>query len=818
MLPNYLRTAYRTLWKNKLFSLISIAGLALSMAACLLIFQYVSFELSYDDFHEKADRIYRLTYSKDADFPYHTAMNVPAAGPALYDNSPEIQNFARLYPFARYQFACAMLYDHKGVSVTFNEPNLYYADTSFLSVFSFSFIKGNASTALLKPYTAVITASTAKRYFGKADPLGKTLSLISSTEAGDYTVTGVIEDIPQNSHLALDILLSYPSLSSYKEAANEWQDDIAYTYLLLSSGAKSETLVAKFSGLIESHFDPANHIKFGLQSLTDIHLHSNLQEEIKAPGNVQAVYYLMAVAIFILLIAWVNYINLTTAKSVERAKEVGIRKVSGASRLQLMVQFLIEAFIINGIGIALVMILVQLSLPVFYQISGISQPDNLVSIIMSNREQWLLLLAIFWAGIILVGIYPAFIVSSFRPAHILKGKFSGERNGLFLRKGLVVFQFAISIGLIVSLFAFYQQFRFMQNQDIGIDISQTLVIKAPGNIDSLYIDRLNSFKQTLGTLSAVQYVTTSSNIPGKEVSWTGEVRRDGLVKNFSIQVVDTDFIKAYRLKVLAGRDFLETEQPKGRFGSKVESVILNEEAVRQLGFKHGREAIGATVYWNNNSCVVVGVVNNFHQRSPAYPLQPTIFLVNNRDSIYYSVKLNVAASGQTDNTQIFSSAISFIQSQWNKSFPDNPFDYFILEDSYHQQYQADEQLSKLFSIFCGLAIFIACLGLFGLSSFTIVQRTKEIGIRKVLGASVSSITALLSQDFIRLILVAGLIALPIAYFAMQQWLANYAFRITISWWMLLLPVAAVLLLAMLTIGFQTIRAARANPVDSLRYE
>lgn len=831
MIKNYLIIAYRHLLKNKIFSLINIMGLAIGMATCILILQYVNFEMSYDQFYKNSENLYRVSYSyyQKNETVYESAVNVPAVGPALKNEFSEVLEFSRLYPFARYQFGCAMMYeDGNQPAVTFNETYLYYADASFITMFSLPFIKGNPETAMLKPYAAVLSESTAKRYFGETDPIGKVMTLNSSTEQHDYIVTGVIRDLPENTHLKIDILLSLSTLegnSSFSEISEKsWTQDIVYTYVLLSPSTHPKRLETKFPGLIKKYIGNTDvdqtNISFGLQAVEDIYLHSKLQEEIKPGGNIEIVYFLTAVAILILLIAWVNYISLTTSRSVERAKEVSIRKVSGANRLTLVKQFIMESMIVNIASLFFALTFVQLLLPYLHQSIKIPSTTNSGIFTINSADSWLLIVLLICIAILLSGIYPAWLLSSYNPVQTLKGRISKSSSSIFLRKILVVFQFTASISLIIGVFALYLQFNFMQNQDLGVDIHQTLIIKTPANTDSTYASRLISFKEEVQQLSIVKSVTTSSIVPGKDNSWLAYIRREHedkqAGKNIEVHVMDTDFIESYHLKILAGRDFLVSDLPKDRFGNKLESVIVNEKAVEQLGYQNLEEAIGSIIYWDNIKCVVVGVINNFHQQSLKTSLQPIIFTVNNKDAIYYSVKLNIPANQQ--HKTALASAISLINGKWNRFFTNYPFDYFFLEDFYHQQYQPEIRFGKVFGIFSGLAILIACLGLFGLSSYTTIQRTKEIGIHKVLGASVQHILTLLTKDFVKLVLIASVIALPFAYIATQLWLANYAYRIEISWWILAAPIATVLIIALLTISLQTIKTALTNPVESLRYE
>nr|WKN37524.1 ABC transporter permease [Tunicatimonas sp. TK19036] len=815
MFKNYLLIAYRNLLKNKVFSLINILGVAIGMASCMLILQYVGFELSYDDFHTKADQIYRVSYKyQNQNNTYQSAVNVPALGPGMMTEFPEVVSYARLYPFASYQFSCAMQYREVEPAVTFNESKLYYADATFLTLFSFPLVQGSAETVLREPNSVVISEKIARKYFGDVDPMGKTLTLISSSAQEDFSVTGVIKNIPQNSHFAIDILLSWGSLPDEVGTTN-WKDAIAYTYLQLAPSVAPESIEAKLAAFLATH-DGASEVEVSmdLQPLADIYLHSKLEEEMKVGGNPAVITLLILVALVILMIAWINYTNLTTSRALERAKEVGVRKVTGASRWQLLSQFLTESTLMNACSLLVALTLVQFSWRYFSQLSGI--PGNEGGWINPPAVSWWVVLVFLVAGVFISGFYPAWLLSSFRPVSVLKGSLGNRIQGVFFRKALVVLQFIVSIVLITGVSTLYQQYNFIQKQDLGIDVDQTLVVKTPSNTDSLYLNRLTGFKEKLRQYTWVDHITTSSEVPGRVVDWTFEVRKNGNAppRNLPVQVIGTDFLETYGLRLLAGRNFFPSEQPAARFGDKTETVILNEEAIKQLEFDDPEEAIGRTIYANGNACTIVGVVNNFHQSSLKNPLQPFIFLVNDRDSIYYSIKLNpdqtVAQSQQ--------SMLAMIRSEWDIFFPDNPFDYFYLDHFYQQQYQADIRLGKLFSGFSVVAVVIACLGLFGLLMFMITRRTKEIGIRKVLGASVAEVLQLLTQNFLKLIALSALLAMPLAYWGATYWLEQYAFRVSLGGWFFFFPIALITLIVLVTISFQTVRAALANPAESLRNE
>src|SRR5260221_7770305 len=807
MFKNNIRVAWRRLLKDKTFGAINVLGLCLSIAACLLILQYADFEMGYDSFYKNGAQIYRVTtntYDHNA-LVYRSAMSSQRVGPALKSDFPDVIESAQLVPTSGW-FDCTLRYQH----VIFNELSLYYGDASFLKVFSFPLKEGDPTTALQNPYSIVLNESSAKRYFGNQNAIGKILRLKGSCDDHDCVVTGVMRDLPKDSHLDVSILLS---LNSLDHLQNKEKFD-SYTYVLLAPGSDPARLEAKLPSLVTKYFgNSAANTSIALQPVKDIHFCNDLRDEPKPGGNESVIYFLLTIAAFILFIAWINYINLSTSRALERAKEVGIRKVSGAHRSQLITQFLTESTMIHFISIILAWITLITISPAFYKMVGIPAFSPLSEFHLNKPE--LIVLTIFSAGIIMSGYYPARIVSSFNPILVLKGRFSGSRKGLILRKGLVAFQFICAIGLLTGVVAVQDQFEFMQQQQLGIDIASTLVIEAPANVDSSYLTKLECFKKKLQTLSLVTSVTTSTDVPGQKIGWVGDIRKeeDKFVtgRNFAIHVIDTDFITGYKLNLTAGRDFQPADFPKGSFGSKLESVILNEQATRQLSFDSPNDAVGTIVFWGENKCVVVGVVADYHQESFKSAVQPTLFTLNTGPSL--SLKL-----GQSINAENFAHTISIIHKSWETFFADNPFDYFLLEDFYASQYSEDLQLIHLFNVFCGLAILVSCLGLFGLSSFATKQRTKEIGIRKVLGAPVLNLIALLTKEFLLPVSLACCIAFPLSYFAIQRWLTGYAFRMEVGVWLFITPVFLVLVIALLTISIQTVRTAAYNPVESLRTE
>ncbi|MEM9672288.1 MAG: ABC transporter permease [Bacteroidota bacterium] len=807
MLKSYLIIAYRNLLKNKVFSLINILGLAIGMAACLLILQYVTFELSYDDFHKKRDQIYRVGvawYYPNGELEEKDAGNFGAAGPTMKAEIPEVEAFARFRPW----FGNTLV---KYKDVTLPQERIYFADPSVFSIFSFPILQGDAINGLEEAHSAVISKSTAHKYFGDEDPIGKTIELQQDSSVRLFTVKAVFQDVPINTHFTFDVLLSYKNLGEFGET--DWGFSIANTYVLIQPNTDLLALQEKLQQLLQNHReatmkDAIGEVQFILQPLRDIYLYSDLRDETNSTGNGQTLYFLVLIGVLILCIAYANYINLSTARATERAQEVGIRQAIGASKPTLIGQFLLEALMINTLAIILAITLVQLLQEPFSWLTG--QPADIS--LQNVPLFWLLCLCFFLVGALASGFYPAFILTSFNPVAVLKGKRIQTTKGSGLRKSLVVFQFSISVALIIGTLLMYQQLTFMRNQELGVDIEQIVVLKTPTVIDATFSKKTETFKNTLGAIPNVLRVTASTEVPGRHITWSNDLihRKDVpaeyITSNYVIGV-DYDFVETYDLQIIAGRDFDK------HFGTDDKGLIINEKAAKLMGFESAEAAIGQPMVWgyqeNDDDFRIIGVIKNFHQLGLQYDYDPMILTLQHQQESFYSCKVqgeNVAAT------------IQAIQQTYQQLFPDNPFSYFFLDEYFDQQYRADQQFGHVFLLFSGLAIFVACLGLLGLVTFTTSQRTKEIGIRKILGASIQSIVTLLSKEFIRLVLISSIIALPLAYWVTQQWLENYAFRIDIHWWMFLIPLILVLAIALLTISFQTIKAALANPADSLRYE
>jgi len=805
MLKNYLLSTLRNITKRKGFSILNVLGLSIGLAASLLILQYVKDELSFDNFHSLGENIYRVKYDyyKDGNRVFECATAFNNIGPALKADYPEVENFCRLY--LRYGGG---IIQHEDISM--KETNVFIADQSFLEMFSYPMIRGDRNTALKEPNTAVVEEATAKRYFGDQNPIGKRIRFGNNE---DYEITGVIKS-PENSHLKFTFLFSYKTYPRFwpEMTARDWEEGWGwydfYTYVLLKPGTDPASLDKKFPELVKKLNKQADvdRFRFSLQHMPDIHLYSNLLQEARVNGNGQSVYFLLVIALFILVIAWVNYINLSTARAVERAKEVGVRKSIGAGRFQLAFQFISEAFVINLIAVLVALALLNVAIPFFNTISG----KNLTSSILSDPVFWYAVAGLYIVGSCFSGLYPAIILSSYKPAMVLKGPMKSSRQGLFLRKGLVVFQFVSSVGLIAGTLIVYQQLKFMQNRELGIDIDKMLVINAPGVIQNqgLYSSQYNSFKNEMLRHPSVKKLTGSTEIPGNLIYWTIGSKRVGLDQEIGSTVMyrvgtDYGFFNAYGNEVLAGRVFAQ------EYTADSASVVINRKAVETLGFRNIEDAIGGLVAFGPDTLTVVGVVENYHQEGLKNDFRPTAFHLTPDSHAYYSLKIETSDLPQT---------LAYAREKYSEFFPGNPFDYFFLDTFFNRQYKADRQFGQVFGFFALLAIFVASLGLFGLASFTASQRTKEIGIRKVLGSTVPNIFLLLSRDFLKLVLIANIIAIPLVWMVMNNWLDSFAFRIQIGVWIFVVSAAITTFIALTTISYQSISAAIANPVKSLRYE
>nr|WKN37475.1 ABC transporter permease [Tunicatimonas sp. TK19036] len=813
MVKNYLIIAWRNLLKNKALSFMMMLGLTLGMAAFTIIMMYVHFEESYDQFHKHAADIYRvpLVVGK-GDGQNIVPRNFSGAGPDLKEAFPEVLEYTRLRGV---DGTVAFLYqpNQSGEPVVFNEAKIYFAEPSVFNVFDITLLEGDAVTALSEPNTLLLSESAAQRYFGNQEVQGKELVAREYGLHLPVKVVGVFKDFPDNSHFKPDFLWSYASQYPYQPyAEHDWQQAaLWYTYVLLAPGTDVQALTRKFPDFLATRTAPEAHItNLELQALTDIHLHSNMVQELEVNGNGNAIYFLWAIALVVIVIAWVNYINLTMVRSAERAQEVGVRKTSGATYRQLIQQFVLESLLINTLSLVLAIGIVYLTIPYFSRLSGAPLSMHF------STEVIKLLAGIFVSGTLLSSLYPAWILSSLQPAHAVKGNTLQKKNsGVIFRKTLVTFQFAASIILMAGTFIVFQQLQYLQNQDLGMDINQVLVIRTPDVVtDSTVHQDFEFFRQQLEQQASISQVAATTSIPGRMDNLiNGGLRQQNAEKdqgiNFYFIQVDHQLIPALNFNFLAGGNFTPIHS------TNHQGLILNQEALQALGFPNAESAIGeklSSFSWQG-SHPVIGVVENFHQESLKNQDYPIVMFYNNtiRSSGYYCVKI------QGEHVAM-DKMLATIENAWQTAFPDNPFDYFFLDTYYNNLYQADYRFQRVFGLFTFLAIFIACLGLLALSAYTVLQRSKEIGVRKVLGASVGSILMLLSKEYIKLILIAFAVAIPLTNYFMREWLDTFAFRISIHWWLFALPGMMVLFIALLSVSSQSWKAARRNPVDSLRYE
>jgi putative ABC transport system permease protein len=802
MIRNYLTSVLRYVSRNKAFTSINVMGLAIGMMACMLITQFVLHEFSYDDFHEKKDRIFRVQldrYNK-GERTTRWASGALGIGPDLKANFPEVARMIQMTS-SNALFSYGPVY--------FKEEGVYYCSEDFFNIFSVPLIQGDKNEVLKRPNTVVLSRSLAKKYFGDENPIGKTIRNNGRTE---YEVTGVFEDLPANTHMKINALLSFETWKGFitdKSNLTSWQWDGFFTYILLNENADPKSLEAKLPAYVQKREgenlkqDNAGMV-FNLQAIGDIHLDSDFIGEFKPNGHRQSAYFLSIVAVLILIIAWINYINLSTAKSIERAREVGVRKVMGGFRSQLIQQFLFESLLLNSIAVIIAIGFVVLLTPMFSELTG----RELGYVLFQKSMFWLWMGLLIVGGALLSGLYPAFVLSGYRPVEVLKGRFKNTGQGALFRKGMVVTQFIASITLIVGTFTVYRQIQFMRGQELGVDVDQTLVLASPNVVDSTYQKKFQVFKQEIKQYPEVVAVCASSAVPGGPPGWNaGGIRtlrqREDEANQYRVIMMDHDFIPLYSLDIVAGRAY-SADVP-----NEWNKVLLNESACKLMGFKNIEDAIDDQIYFWGDTFRIIGVVKDYHQESLKKAYDPLVFRYNDAPGGFYSIKFK---------TSTVKESMARFEEHWKNLFPGNPMISFFLDDHYNKQYKADQQFGKVFGIFSALAIFIACLGLFGLSSLTAIQRTKEIGVRKVMGASIASILGLISKDYIKLMLGAIVVALPIAFWLMSNWLEDFAYHIELSWWIFAIPSLLVTAIAMLTVSIHTIRAARTNPSKSLRYE
>ena len=794
MIKNYIKIAFRNLWRHKSFSLINIIGLAVGMAACFLIFMYVRFELSYDKFNQNFGQVYRLnTDIKSPNEVLHWSSASPPMGPAIQADYPEVKANARV-------FGASFLVTNKNEK--FQENNISFTDPAIFKIFTFPFIHGNAETALKDPFSMVLTETSAKKYFGGTDVVGKTLRL---NDKQPVTITGVIKDVPLNSHFSFDMLISASTMEKMKLIdMKEWGNFSNSTYLLIPDANSAAKLQAKLPDFLIKHISEDkrrkgyNYVLF-VEPLKEVYMDTFRGAQVN--GNLSNVYIFSIVAIFILLIACINFINLTTARATERAKEVGIRKVVGAERRQLTAQFLGESVIICLISFVIAAALSQLLLPMFNQLAGKIISHNII------EHGYIFILFIIALAIgFIAGIYPALILTNFDITTVLKGRFTSSVKGIFLRKGLVVVQFTISIVLIVGTIIVYNQLNYMRNQSLGFQKDQMLILDFSG--DSLAQSMSETIKHELKQINGVMSASGSGTTPGNgnNVAYTEAESRSGalLPMNMNLYDVDFDFIPQYGMKMVAGRAF------SNEFATdSTKAFVINETTVKNLGYASAKDAVGKKFNQWGRTGTIIGVVQDFHFESLQQNVKPLNLRINPRNINVFTLKIK---GGDIPNT------IAAVQNKWKTLVPQRPLTYYFLDQNFNKQYATEDRFGKLFMYFAVLAIMISCLGLLGLASYSTLQRTREIGIRKVLGASVPGIVNMLSKEFLLLVGIAAIIAFPLAWLGMHSWLKDFAYKIDIGWWVFAVAGILAMMIALTTVSFQAIRAALANPVKSLRSE
>ncbi|WP_342085891.1 ABC transporter permease [Dyadobacter sp. OTU695] len=816
MIRNYFKIALRNMWKNKGFSAMNITGLVAGITACLMILQYVSFELNFDRFNKDFDRIYRVTNDRfqQGKLIQHGTITYPAVAAAMAKDFNEIENYTTIANPGTFSLQKdRRIFEAKGA----------YADERFLSLFTFPLVAGDRETALKAPHSIVISETNARRIF-QAGPndyaslIGKTIVVDLDTE--QYQITGVMKDFPATSHLQFGALMSFETLTKTwgEWIKTSWESSDVWHYMKLRPGVDAATLAKKLPAFSERHFHGSKVSgsveQFFLQPLSKAHLFSDYEYEIGQVNSGKAVWTMLTIAVFILLIAWINYINLATARSLERAREVGIRKVAGATSWQLVSQFMSESVVLNLLGLSLGIMLTLLLQPALNHL--IERPLSFAMLTgagFGGQGFAFIVTGVFLLGILLSGFYPAFALSSFKAVQVLKGSFKRSAKGIWVRQSLVVFQYTASMVLIVGTFIVSKQLKFMRQEKLGFNMDQVLVIRGPEltRWDSTSIDRINSFKTELERIPSVQMASASGNLFGNRLSRSFNFRRIGSNDEkgvtFSRMQVDADFFDTYKIPLLAGRNFLPGDSNPN--SGKVKSAILNESAAKLLGFANAADAAGQKFLFNGKEWDIVGVVSDFHQQSLKHTIEPIVFAPFYTLSGFISIKITASDPARS---------IAMVHEKFNDFFPGNNFNYFFMDQHFDEQYKEDRIFGKISSLFSILAVLIASLGIFGLSSYTIAQRTKEIGVRKVLGATVSGIVALLSRDFLKLVLFAVVIGAPIAWYGINIWLNDFAYHIDVEWWMFVIAAALSIAIAFVSVSFQSIRAALTNPVKSLRSE
>ncbi len=809
MLKNHFILAFRNLKRKKGFTLINLLGLSLGMATALAIMLYVSFEMSYDDFHPKSENIYRVILNRSTEGKTQEVTNIPPVVTNELLSTEVIDNAVRFINIA-YQNNSVIYTSGEGKQ-TIEVEEVYYADSTVADILELPMQSGGAAN-FSRPGKMLISASEATRLFGDRDPVGEVVSLSGNVGAYEYEIVGVFSDLPLNSDFDFKVLLSMMSLSRVEgpDVMTSWDYWQTLTYVVTENDP--ETVVRTMETIIESN----EEIQWSA-SLTPLEEMHYKPYAISEPGNLTYVRALGFIGLIVLVIAWVNYINLSTSRAMERSKEVGVRKVLGSGKKQLAMQFIMESVVLNIIAAFIAFTLVQLLKPAMSQIAN--------PMIVSTSQApffWGSVLLIILTGAVLSGSYPAFVMTSLAPSSILSGRFRKTVSGLFVRKGLIILQFSISVFLLIGTLTVYYQINYMRTSDLGMNISNHLVINSPpGSLagdNTEFFEAVDAFRNEISKYAFVENITGSSTIPGESLSWGDSgIKRIGeesqLIRMVSLIAVDNDYFSVFDIPFMAGRNYGQGDNTFGRG-----EIIINEASVRHFGFESPEDAIGKHLEGGNMfpELTIIGVTGNYHHTSLRDDISPILYVLSSWSN-YYVLRLNLPENPDKSLAQL-NSSIDEIKGVWNEYFPDAPFDYFFADKAFDAQYRQDEKFGLLFGIFTTLAIFLAVLGLIGLVSYEVVQRSKEIGIRKVLGASLADLVTLLTRKYIILVMIAGLISLPAAYLIFRAWLEGFAFRIELSPALLIVSFGIVLFIAVIVSGLQVFRASGKNPVQSIKYE
>lgn len=825
MVRNYFIIAWRNLLKNKGYSLINIGGLSIGITAYLLIIQYVNFESNYDQQQPQIDDLYRVTLTQNlgSDGMVTWASNHPAVGFAMKQDFPEVESFTRVVDRTIMFGSFVLSYKNERgdqVKSNINDDLLFLADSSILNLFNIPFVSGNPETALTDPASIIISEDVAKRFFGNQDPMNKNLLVNNNMP---LKVTGVFQNLPENTHLKFNMLVSFSTLN-VENLNQTWIWPGFYNYVRLKPGTDPERVEDKFPEFTKKYLgeimkEHKFEARFDLQPVKDIHLKSDHSHELELNANEKSLSFLRIIAVFVILIALMNFINLSTAKSTERAMEVGLKKVVGIKQSALIGQFLFESMIINFIAVIIAIAFVSMLMNPFNQLVGL----QILSLdIWLQFEIWIQLFLLIFLGGILAGAYPAFVLSSFKPIQVLKGRFHQSGKGALTRKALVVAQFSISVALITGTYIIYNQFSFMQNQDLGFDSEHNLIVHSPMVVDSTIVNKMETFKNELLNNPKINNISSTNDVPGEKISFYNLTRQAHVKKEQAVVCnqlkIDHNFLDTYQIKLLAGRNFRYEDKSSYDFGDpdtpkKPGTVLLNEAASKILGFDSPEAALQKKIIFGlgsiDHTAEVIGVLDNYHQQSLQNDVSPMIYLYQNNISTYLTINMN------TSNVQ---QSLNDIENKFEAFFPMDPFNYFFLDDHFNLQYQSDRRFGNIFLLFAGLAIFIAILGLFGLGSYLAIKKTKELCIRKVLGANTLQVMILIPKSLLMLVGLSGIIAIPITYFMASEWLSDYAFRIILNPWMFALPLSLVVLVAALSVIPESLKVSLFNPANYLRNE